>query len=423
MMVAAGQHRLTGRRAERRRVEPGEPEPARAKLFEVRGMARSAEGAGRAVADVVDEHDEDIRRARGRAQLPDRRIFRVGVFGVVGRQAHVRLIRNGKNGSLKLVLPAHRIASHFRCSDFPRQQRDRNCSGHATQQPVRAPPSYKCGTRKLREAVSDPRLPSSQFEWSRCLEFPALNAQDQCPLRAESSQATSSPTGPRLRAPGRRLIWGRIEEGGHAELQRLASLHRNRGGFPGPCVDAVVDRAAALSERGYNDAGARDFAPVALHPPSREVGATPHPVPPPQGWRGRTPRSAPALQSIAPHRAQQFLAGLATMFYICSFGATSRPDFFVIFHFPSGPVGEPSAERPRGCLSRDPRGSPSAGQGRPHPRRPARARGDRRVDRGAGETPRGGAARQLRRHAGREPPGRCSGGSRGVIPTPLRGSR
>src|SRR5208283_5782150 len=35
MMVAAGQHRLTGWRAERRRVEPGEPEAIRAELLKV----------------------------------------------------------------------------------------------------------------------------------------------------------------------------------------------------------------------------------------------------------------------------------------------------------------------------------------------------------------------------------------------------
>ncbi len=171
MMVAAGQHRLTGRRAERRRVEPGEPEPVGAKLLEVRGMARTAEGAGSAVADVVDEHDEDIRRALWRAQLPDRWILRVGVLGVVGRQADVRLIRDREEQFAEsyLARPSDRPPS-LRCSDFPSPSPGSELLRHATQQVVRAPPSYKCGTRKLREAVSDPRLPSSQFEWSRCLK-------------------------------------------------------------------------------------------------------------------------------------------------------------------------------------------------------------------------------------------------------------
>src|SRR5271157_1879669 len=62
------------------------------------------------------------RRARRRAQLPDRRIFRIGVLGVVGRKAHVRLIRDRKNGSLHLVLRAHRITPQPRMelASYPR---------------------------------------------------------------------------------------------------------------------------------------------------------------------------------------------------------------------------------------------------------------------------------------------------------------
>ena len=126
MMVAAGQHRLTGRRAERRRVEPGEPEAIGRELLEVRRLARTAEDARGAEADIVDEHDQHIRRARRRPQLPDRRIFRVGVFGVVGRETHVRLIRDRENGSLYLVLLAHRIAPPTSgTSDIPARRRDR----------------------------------------------------------------------------------------------------------------------------------------------------------------------------------------------------------------------------------------------------------------------------------------------------------
>ena len=55
---------------------------------------------------------EHVGRARGRPQFPDRRILRVRILGVVGRQTDVRLIRDGQDGSLNLVcLTSHIIFS------------------------------------------------------------------------------------------------------------------------------------------------------------------------------------------------------------------------------------------------------------------------------------------------------------------------
>ncbi len=65
VMVAAGEQRLAGRRAQRRGVEPGVLQSARGELLEVGRVARAAEGAGGAVADVVDE-DDHARSARPR---------------------------------------------------------------------------------------------------------------------------------------------------------------------------------------------------------------------------------------------------------------------------------------------------------------------------------------------------------------------
>src|SRR5262245_30037400 len=81
-------------------------------FLEVRCVARTAKGAGRAKAHVVEQDDEHIGRARRRPQLPDRRILRVRILGIVGRQTHMRLIRDGQDRSLSLVyLTSHIIFS------------------------------------------------------------------------------------------------------------------------------------------------------------------------------------------------------------------------------------------------------------------------------------------------------------------------
>ena len=103
MMISTGQHRLSRRRAQRSRVEAIVFQAARGELLEVRRLARPAERAGRAEANVVDQDDQNIRCARWRPQFADRRIFGVRVFGIVGRQTDRRLIRDGKHGSMDAV--------------------------------------------------------------------------------------------------------------------------------------------------------------------------------------------------------------------------------------------------------------------------------------------------------------------------------
>ena len=77
MMVAPGEQRLPRRRAQRRGVEARVLQPALRQLLEVRRLARAAEGAGGAVADVVDENHQHVGRALRWPQVPDRRKLRV----------------------------------------------------------------------------------------------------------------------------------------------------------------------------------------------------------------------------------------------------------------------------------------------------------------------------------------------------------
>ena len=65
VVVAAGEQRRAGRRAQRRGVEAVVLQPAGGEALEVRRVARAAERAGGAEADVVDQDDQDVRRARG----------------------------------------------------------------------------------------------------------------------------------------------------------------------------------------------------------------------------------------------------------------------------------------------------------------------------------------------------------------------
>ena len=68
VVVAPGQQRLPRRRAQRRRVEAVELEAVLGQALGSRRVNRTAEGARRGKADVVEEHDEDIGRALRRPQ-------------------------------------------------------------------------------------------------------------------------------------------------------------------------------------------------------------------------------------------------------------------------------------------------------------------------------------------------------------------
>src|SRR5688572_18203635 len=87
MVIASGQQRLPRRRAERGGVHAVVLETLVRELLEVRRLARATERARRAEADVVDQHDQNVRRARRRLEPLDRRELRVGILRVEGGQS------------------------------------------------------------------------------------------------------------------------------------------------------------------------------------------------------------------------------------------------------------------------------------------------------------------------------------------------
>lgn len=70
-------------------------------------MAGAAKGTGSSETGIVDQDDENIGCALGWPQFLDRRVLGVRVFGVVGREAHVWLVWDGKIAALDLVLLTH----------------------------------------------------------------------------------------------------------------------------------------------------------------------------------------------------------------------------------------------------------------------------------------------------------------------------
>ena len=75
--------------------------------FRIRRIAGTAKRTRGAKARVVDQDDENVRRALGRAQLRDRRELRIRILCIIGNEARARPIRDGKNGSLNVVLRTH----------------------------------------------------------------------------------------------------------------------------------------------------------------------------------------------------------------------------------------------------------------------------------------------------------------------------
>ena len=107
VVVAPGEQRLPRGRAQGGRVEARVPQPALCELLDVRGLARTAEHAGRAVSDIVDEDHQYVGRALRRPHVPDRRELRVRVLGVIRDQARMLNVGNRKTRSLNLVVRTH----------------------------------------------------------------------------------------------------------------------------------------------------------------------------------------------------------------------------------------------------------------------------------------------------------------------------
>ena len=86
VMVAARQQRGPGGRAECRRVEAVVPQTARREPIGDRRATRTPERARRPEPDIVEQHDQNIRRTLGRQQRLDRRERGIRVLRVIGRQ-------------------------------------------------------------------------------------------------------------------------------------------------------------------------------------------------------------------------------------------------------------------------------------------------------------------------------------------------
>ena len=104
MMVSTGEHRLTRRRAQSRRMEAVVLQAVGCEAFGGGRVARSAKRARGAEADVVEEHDQHVRRAFWRPQRHDRRVLRIGILGVVGRQPDMLRVRDRQYVARKLVV-------------------------------------------------------------------------------------------------------------------------------------------------------------------------------------------------------------------------------------------------------------------------------------------------------------------------------
>ena len=111
VVVAAAEQRRPRRRAQRRRVEARVLEAAVREPLGRRRVARPAERARGAEADVVNQEDEHVGRARRRAQRRDGRILGVRVLGVVGRDADRLAIGNRQHRALQIVGRARRAVA------------------------------------------------------------------------------------------------------------------------------------------------------------------------------------------------------------------------------------------------------------------------------------------------------------------------
>ena len=109
MVVAPGEQRLAGRRGNGGGVETRVPQSIRRQLVQSRRLAGPAEGARGPEAGVVDQDEQDIGRALGRAQLLDGGKLRVRALRVVGDQAWPNRVRHGKMGA---VLELGRAGRH-----------------------------------------------------------------------------------------------------------------------------------------------------------------------------------------------------------------------------------------------------------------------------------------------------------------------
>ena len=101
VVVPPGQQRRTRRRAECRGVEMVEAQPFVGQLIEGRRLDAAAEAGDCAEADVIDQHDDDVRGAFRRRDLEPRGLL--GVPGVEHRDGHTIRRVDRENGSVQFL--------------------------------------------------------------------------------------------------------------------------------------------------------------------------------------------------------------------------------------------------------------------------------------------------------------------------------
>ena len=98
VVVAPGEQRLAGRRADGGGVKTVVPQSIRRQLVQGRRLAGAAKGTGCAKTGVVNEDDQDVGRTLGWPQLLDRGELRVRILGVVSDQVWSNRVRHGEIG-------------------------------------------------------------------------------------------------------------------------------------------------------------------------------------------------------------------------------------------------------------------------------------------------------------------------------------
>ena len=118
------------------RVEPVVPQAAGRQPFGGRGVDRPAEGGRGAETHVVEQDDEHIRRALGRAQRLDGRERRVRVLGIVGGEPERWGIGDWENHPLETFADTHVVPPW----PWSRRHGEIRAGGDDGAMPIRPPP-------------------------------------------------------------------------------------------------------------------------------------------------------------------------------------------------------------------------------------------------------------------------------------------
>ena len=100
VMVAAGQQRLAGRRAQRRRVEPGVGQTIAGQPLGRGCPAGPSEHTRRTEADIVEQDHQDVGGTLWCLNRPDRLVHRPRVLRVLVHRTRVRRVRDGQDGAV-----------------------------------------------------------------------------------------------------------------------------------------------------------------------------------------------------------------------------------------------------------------------------------------------------------------------------------